>query len=141
MEKYRIDTNAGVVYIGYIHSAHELEDALTAIVSDPAYKPGMGMRGDRRRMVANTTSEIKLYLEIVRGFRKAMGDCAWAVVTDDMANFGMIRMGSTLASFVGIKAEVFKSEAEFKKKRSVKQLGLCVCRGTHRPSSQLTRLL
>lgn len=112
METLHIDSVNNIATLRQINTIEVFEGVLNALVTDPAFKPGMGLLADRRNLAAPTTSELKRYIELVRRYKPQLGTCPWAVVTGDMANFGMVRMGSTLGSFVGIKSEVFKTEEE-----------------------------
>lgn len=112
METLHIDSVNNIATLRQINTIEVFEAVLNALVTDPDFKPGMGLLADRRNLAAPTTSELKRYIELVRRYKPQLGTCPWAVVTGDMANFGMVRMGSTLGSFVGIKSEVFKTEEE-----------------------------
>jgi len=112
METLRIDSVNNIAMISQINSYKDFEATLEALVKDPAFKPGMGLMADRRNLPAPTTSELRSYIELVRRYKPQLGTCPWAIVTGDMANFGMVRMGSTLGSFVGIKSDVFRTEED-----------------------------
>lgn len=112
MKTLSIDPENNIATLRQIGSVEELDAVLAVLVKDPAFKPGMGLLADRRNLAAPTTSEMKNYIEVVRRYQPQLGTCPWAIITGDMANFGMVRMGSTLGSSVGITSEVFTSEEE-----------------------------
>jgi hypothetical protein len=99
---YRIDRDPSVVFLIYgtrQPAFGEWKEAMDALLRDPAFRTGMPIVSDRRRLAeAPTTAMIQMMAAYEYEHRDRFGECRWAVATnpDARAEFGMARMSQAM---------------------------------------------
>jgi len=99
---YRIDHAASLVFLLYgtrQPTFEEWREAMDALLKDTAFRSGMAIVSDRRRLTdAPTTEMIQMMAAYEYEHRDRFGECRWAVVTapDSRAEFGMARMSQAV---------------------------------------------
>jgi hypothetical protein len=99
---YRIDRAASLVFLLYGTRQPTFEEwrkAMDALLKDPAFRTGMPIVSDRRRLTdAPTTAMIQMMAAYEHEHRDLFGACRWAVVTapESRAEFGMARMSQAV---------------------------------------------
>jgi hypothetical protein len=109
---YRIDVELGVIFLQFGTEQPSFEAwraAIDALIADPAFRPGLNLVSDRRRLTdAPTTSTLERMASYVGSRRDTFGRCRWAIVTDPqaLAEYGMVRMGEVLFRAAGSDIEL-----------------------------------
>jgi hypothetical protein len=73
-------------------------ETMDLIRGDPRFRPGLKFLSDRRPCTAvPTDAEIQASVDYFTAHQRALGHTKWAVIVTSVADYGMMRMGETLA--------------------------------------------
>lgn len=108
MLSYRIDRVRHFVEILGVQQSdpEEFGRLLTAILADPAYRPGLGFYRDRRGMTPMTTATLQANLADLAAM-PGLTATRWAYVVTDPVNYGMARMAAMLGDGSSLELQIF----------------------------------
>lgn len=88
----------------------EVLEAISKAVSDPRFQPGFSVLSDHRKVGTPLTPvQAQAMVAHLGTLADSLAGARWAVVTENPASFGMLRMVSVLAQRVPMEVEVFPS--------------------------------
>jgi len=98
--KYSIDKRSLVVTVIYLDnpSYKEWAEMMLDIFQDPDFEPGFSFILDHRLVQTPQSSEyIKNVVDFIEMHGTDFGTCSWAVITNNQATYGMMRMAQELS--------------------------------------------
>ena len=109
MMEYRFDEAARIVVITGLPDGVPGENVtfVRSFLSDPRYAPDYGFLRDRRGLVPLSIEDATRAASISEAVPELRGKL-WAIVVDDLVNFGTSRMQQTIAEWHGLEVRIFK---------------------------------
>ena len=113
MIRYDFDDSGAVVRLTYEGelTVRQWTTVMGEVLQDARWQPGTVVLADRRRSDPPTTQFVREMADYVAGHADAFRQCRWAVVVDDIASFGMARMGQELLEPFNVSYEIFEDMA------------------------------
>ena len=113
MMEYRFDEAARIVVITGLPDGVSGENVtlIRSILSDPRYGPDYGFLRDRRGLAPLSIEDATKAASISEAVPELRGK-HWAIVVDDLVNFGTSRMQQTIAEWHGLEVRIFKDLEE-----------------------------
>jgi hypothetical protein len=93
-------------------SFEQWKTTMMAMLGDPRFQPGFGILLDRSRLLKPATSDYMSRLVDFIEQRAPEIDARWAIVTSDLASFGMGRKAEISASRANIRTFKDRASAE-----------------------------
>jgi hypothetical protein len=112
--RYTIDPVNRIVRIDYAGSAgfDDWHRTFRTLLDDDDYEPGLAFLGDRRGCQPPSTEDVRRMLAFLEEYEDRFDETRWAVVGDQMAELGMVRMAQLLSIGAPVEVEYFWSVDE-----------------------------
>lgn len=110
---YRINARDRIVEIAGLPTGEPDENVrfLNRILADPEYQPDFGFLRDRRGLAPLSVDEATKAAGLAEAVPALRGK-RWAIVVDDLVNYGTSRMQQTIAEWHGLEVRIFNSIAD-----------------------------
>ena len=112
---YKISPDERIIYLTTAGDStfDEWRDAMLGVLSDPAYRRGMGFLSDRRGQTGTPEPEFaREAAQFLMQHSDEMEGCRWAAISEDAAIYGMQRMFAILSETTGVTARAFMDYEE-----------------------------
>jgi hypothetical protein len=116
--EYSIDNAAEIVTISYNGNPEYAEWAnmMMEILHDKDFKPGISFILDRHLItMPQKTDYIRSVVDFITEHKANLGKCRWAIVTNDLASFGMMRMAQELGGDAIEQMKAFSNSGDAKR--------------------------